>query len=87
MLPRFTFPGLRPAIPRGFLARASAVAAGPVSIAGTLPDAIIGQPYDVSLVVSPPGSAITLAPDVTAALAARGISHDGFGRFTAASVT
>lgn len=67
--------------------RAAPIAGGPVSISGTLPDAIIGQPYDASLTVSPPGSAITLAPELVAALAARGISHDGFGRFTAASVT
>ena len=58
-----------------------------VTFTGTLPDAIIGQPYDASLTVSPPGSAITLDPAVAAALAARGIAHDGFGRFTSASVT
>lgn len=58
-----------------------------VTFTGTLPDAIIGQPYNASLTVSPPGSAITLDPAVEAALTARGIAHDGFGNFTSASVT
>lgn len=63
-----------------------AAGAGP-TISGVLPAAIIGQAYDASLTVTPGGSAITLDSATLAAIAARNIAHNGFGRFTSAGVT
>ena len=67
--------------------RRGSVAAGPISFTGALPAAIIGQPYDALLAVSPPGSTIVLSSAAATAIAARGIIHDGYGRFTSASVS
>lgn len=57
------------------------------TISGTLPDAVIGQPYDGALTVSPANSAITLDNATATFIAAHNITHDGFGRFTSANVT
>ncbi len=57
-----------------------------VSVSGTLPRATIGAAYDGALTVVPAGLSVTLDPATTSALAARNISHDGFGRFTSARI-
>jgi len=57
------------------------------TITGTLPAVTAGQPYDVQLTVTPPGTAVSLSPGFAAALASHGITHDGFGRFTSSGVT
>lgn len=72
--------------PRSFSVT-TAAAQGGVSFSGALAAAIIGQPYDQSLTVSPVGSPVTLDAATLSALAARSISHNGFGRFTSAGVT
>jgi hypothetical protein len=64
-----------------------AIPAGSVTISGTLPDAIVGQAYDASLIVIPSGSPIILPASMVTALSAQNISHNGFGRFTSAGVT
>lgn len=65
---------------------ATSVSGGP-TISGTLPGATVGQPYDQSLVVNPPGTAVTLRSGDITGLAAHNITHDGFGRFTSPGVT
>lgn len=72
---------------RSFSVTTAAAAPGNAVISGTLAAAIIGQPYDQSLIVTPPGSAITLDAATLSALTARSVAHDGFGRFTSAGVT
>lgn len=57
------------------------------SISGPLPTAFVGQPYDASLIVTPPGTAVSIDAPGAASLAAHNITHDGFGRFTSASVS